>query len=218
MSEKDNMRGASSPAAPMVAERGGFFTVTPIETLTILCLHVNSIVSICGDISYTALLQRQSSDETVDNESPGGTRDETLIRKFFSKQIPAVSLKDYLLRLHQYCPMSAAVYLAASWYITRMALVERAIPVTAHNAHRLVLGGLRVATKVLEDLHHSHQRFSRVGGVTEKELTRLEISFCYLMDFDLKIDGEILAQEITMFQERCNVAFPGNRVTAEGLP
>lgn len=81
--------------------------------------------------------------------------------------------------------MSTAVYLATSLYIHRLAVEERAIPVTRRNAHRLVLAGLRVAMKALEDLSYPHTKMAKVGGVSEAELVRLKISFCFLAGFEL---------------------------------
>jgi len=115
-----------------------------------------------------------------------------IARKFYSKKTPPISLEKYLLRLHEYCPMSTAVYLATSLYIHRLAVVKRIIPVTARNVHRLMLAGLRVAMKALEDQSYPHRRFAKVGGVSEPELGRLEVSFCFITNFELKVDKEML--------------------------
>ncbi|KAK0388914.1 hypothetical protein NLU13_2491 [Sarocladium strictum] len=115
-----------------------------------------------------------------------------ITRKFYSKNEPPITVTAYLLRLHQFCPMSTAVYLATSLYIHRLAIVERAIPVTRRNAHRLVLAGLRVAMKALEDLSYSHSKIAKVGGVSELELARLEVSFCFLTGFELVVGEEKL--------------------------
>lgn len=115
-----------------------------------------------------------------------------ITRKFYSKKEPPISIGQYLLRLHQFCPMSTAVYLATSLYIHRLAVEERAIPVTRRNAHRLVLAGLRVAMKALEDLSYPHAKVAKVGGVSEAELARLEISFCFLAGFELVVGEEPL--------------------------
>ncbi|RMD42661.1 hypothetical protein DV735_g2477, partial [Chaetothyriales sp. CBS 134920] len=125
-----------------------------------------------------------------------------IARKFWSKRPPPITLEDYLLRLHKFCPMSAAVYLATNHYIRRLAVQDRLIPVTPRNVHRLVLAGLRVAMKALEDLSWPHSRFSKVGGVSEGELSRLEITFCFLMDFSLKVDPAVLQQEAQMPKSR----------------
>lgn len=72
--------------------------------------------------------------------------------------------------------MSTAVYLAASVYLHRLAIVDRVLPITRFNVHRLVLAALRVSSKAMEDLSHSHKRFAKVGGLSETELARLEVS------------------------------------------
>lgn len=115
-----------------------------------------------------------------------------ITRKFYSKHPPPISLEDYLMRIHKFCPMSTAVYLATSFYIHKLAVDEGAIPVTRRNCHRLLLAGLRVAMKALEDLSYPHSRFSKVGGVSENELARLEISFCFLTNFEFKTSKETL--------------------------
>ncbi len=119
-----------------------------------------------------------------------------LVRKFYSKRPPPISLEDYLTRMHKYCPMSTAVYLATSHYITHLALKEKLCPVTPRNVHRLVLAGLRIAMKALEDLSWPHGRFAKVGGISEAELGRLEVGFCFLMDFGLKVDAQMLTDEV----------------------
>lgn len=128
------------------------------------------------------------------NMEPLNIQHGAIIRKFYSKKPPPIALEEYLMRLHKYCPMSTAVYLATSLYIHRLAVIEKIIPVTARNVHRLVLAGLRVAMKALEDLSYPHRRFAKVGGVSEPELGRLEVSFCFLTNFELKVDEEMLSE------------------------
>lgn len=121
------------------------------------------------------------------DSQPLNLQHSAITRKFYSKNEPPISINQYLQRLHQFCPMSTAVYLATSLYIHRLAVEERAIPVTRRNAHRLVLAGLRVAMKALEDLSYPHAKMAKVGGVSEAELARLEISFCFLVSFELVV-------------------------------
>ena len=126
------------------------------------------------------------------NMEPLNVQHSAITRKFYSKKPPPIPLEEYLLRLHRYCPMSTGVYLATSLYIYRLAIVEKILPVTARNVHRLVLAGLRVAMKALEDLSYPHRRFAKVGGVSEPELARLEVSFCFVANFELKVTSEML--------------------------
>ena len=138
-----------------------------------------------------------------------------IARRFYSKRPPPISTEEYLLRMHKYCPMSTAVYLATSLYITRMAVAERVIPVTPRNVHRLLLAGLRVAMKALEDLSWPHARFSKVGGVSEIELGRLEIAFCFLMSFELRVDAEMLQAEVDMLARATSSAVQDSPVSFE---
>jgi len=136
-----------------------------------------------------------------DNAEPLNVQHSAITRKFYSKHPPPISLEDYLMRIHKFCPMSTAVYLATSFYIHRLAIEERAIPVTRRNSHRLLLAGLRVAMKALEDLSYPHSRFSKVGGVSEGELARLEISFCFLTNFEFKTSKETLLAHALSLKE-----------------
>lgn len=124
-----------------------------------------------------------------------------LCRRFLSKREPSIALKDYIARLHRFCPMSTAVFLAASMYVTRMVTIRKVIMVIPENMHRFILAGLRVAMKALEDRNFAHSRFAKVGGVTERELLRLELSFCYLADFELRVDAEMLLNEARSVQQ-----------------
>jgi hypothetical protein len=145
-----------------------------------------------------------------DNAEPLNVQHSAITRKFYSKHPPPISLEDYLMRIHKFCPMSTAVYLATSYYIHKLAVDERAIPVTRRNSHRLLLAGLRVAMKALEDLSYPHSRFAKVGGVSEGELARLEISFCFLTNFEFRttkeklLDHAISLKEISSLQGSMN--------------
>ena len=147
---------------------------------------------------------------SIDEASSPHYQRAILARKFYSKTAPPIPLPEYLQRLHTYCPMSTAVYLAAGLYIRRLTRPRNnrasspcssssdeedfVLPVTSRTAHRLLLAALRVATKALEDQSYAHARFSKVGGVTEKELARLEISFCFLSDFELRVGSQVLTE------------------------
>lgn len=141
-------------------------------------------------------LQSTSASPSEPRKQPPSRRDAqtaAISRKFFSKSIPPIAIDAYLARLQRYCPMSTAVWLAAAHYIGTLSLPSRSgtpplVPVTPRTAHRLLLATLRVAMKALEDLRYPQARFAGVGGVAEAELRALEISVCYLMDFELQVD------------------------------
>jgi hypothetical protein len=55
--------------------------------------------------------------------------------------------------------------------------------------------------KALEDLSYPHSRFSKVGGVSEGELAGLEISFCFLTNFEFKTSKETLLDHAISLKE-----------------
>lgn len=140
------------------------------------------------------------------NSQPLNLQHSTITRKFYSKKPPPIGISDYLLRIHRFCPMSTAVYLATSLYIHRLAVDERAVAVTKRNAHRLLLAGLRVAMKALEDLSYPHAKVAKVGGVSEAELARLEISFCFLCGFELVVGAAVLQEHWKAMKDGAAVA------------
>ncbi|KAI1818853.1 cyclin-domain-containing protein [Poronia punctata] len=143
------------------------------------------------------------------DSQPLNLQHSAITRKFFSKVPPPISIEDYLLRIHRFCPMSTAVYLATSLYIFRLAVDERAIPVTKRNCHRLLLAGLRVAMKALEDLSYPHSKMAKVGGVSEAELARLEISFCFLAGFELVVTEGTLLKHWEVLRQTANSRMTG---------
>ncbi|PBP17848.1 hypothetical protein BUE80_DR011387, partial [Diplocarpon rosae] len=152
-------------------------------------------------MSSPALVPTQPYIIIGENAEPLNVQHGAITRKFYSKHPPPISMEDYLMRIHKFCPMSTAVYLATSFYIHKLAVDERAIPVTRRNSHRLLLAGLRVAMKALEDLSYPHSRFAKVGGVSESELARLEISFCFLTNFEFKTSKERLLEHAISLKE-----------------
>ncbi|EGS20313.1 uncharacterized protein CTHT_0021390 [Thermochaetoides thermophila DSM 1495] len=140
-----------------------------------------------------------------ENSQPLNLQHSAITRKFYCRVPPPISITDYLRRIHRYCPMSTGVYLATSLYIHRLAVVERAIAVTKRNAHRLLLAGLKVAMKALEDLSYPHSRFAKVGGVSEREMARLEISFCFLTGFELAVRETVLREHWEMLRRGVEV-------------
>ncbi|KAI3338811.1 cyclin-domain-containing protein [Ustulina deusta] len=151
-----------------------------------------------------------------ENSQPLNLQHSAITRKFFSKAPPPISIENYLQRIHRFCPMSTAVYLATSHYIFRLAVEERAIPVTRRNCHRLLLAGLRVAMKALEDLSYPHAKIAKVGGVSEVELARLEISFCFLVGFELVVDEETLRKHWEMLRQITSLGSSGSGMGVDG--
>ncbi|KAF2836165.1 cyclin-domain-containing protein, partial [Patellaria atrata CBS 101060] len=150
---------------------------------------------------------------------PINVQQQAIARKFFSRRPPTVPLEDYAIRLQRFCPMSTAVWLAAGVYIHKLVIEEKLVPLTPRTVHRLMLASLRVGMKALEDLRYPQARFAAVGGVRESELHMLEISLCYLTNFDLQVTCDILHDKTMALQQAAvHVTMLRNRVPASFQP
>jgi len=124
-----------------------------------------------------------------------------IARRFFSKTAPAFNIQDYLLRLHRFCPHSPGVYLTAAAYCHRLCVADLMVPATNRTVHRLALASIRIAAKALEDNKWAQERMAGVGGVSRTQLLNLEVTLCFLLDFDLGVNGAILAQRMFLLQQ-----------------
>lgn len=124
-----------------------------------------------------------------------------IARRFFSKTAPPFSIREYLMRMHQFCPHSPGVYLTAALYCHRLCVADLLVPATNRTVHRLSLAAIRVAAKALEDNKWPQERMAGVGGVTKRQLMNLEVSLCFLLDFDLGVDGKALARRMFLLQQ-----------------
>lgn len=124
-----------------------------------------------------------------------------IIKRFWSKNAPPISIWDYLLRIHKFAPLSTSVYLSASLYVYRLCIELRTILLTPCSAHRIILASLRVASKAIEDKTYKQPRFAVTGGVRSADLYRLEIAFLFLIDFDICISSTVLQQHLVVLTE-----------------
>ena len=66
------------------------------------------------------------------------------------------------------------------------------------NIHRLIITAVTVSTKFSSDFFYSNSRYSKVGGISLKEMNYLEIQFLILCDFNLLISIEEFEKYATL--------------------
>jgi hypothetical protein len=70
--------------------------------------------------------------------------------------------------------------------------------ISSWSVHRLLLAGVVVAAKFVDDSQFTNRVFSKMGGVTLDEMNNLEMSFCKLCNFELFVSRE----ELVDFEHR----------------
>ncbi|KAF7198265.1 Cyclin-U2-1 [Pseudocercospora fuligena] len=124
-----------------------------------------------------------------------------IARRFFSKVAPPFTLHDYLTRFHHWCPHSSGVYLGAVAYIHQLCVSDLMVPATSRTIHRLALAAIRVSAKALEDNKWAQERIAKVGGLSNNQLMNLEVTLCFLLDFELFVDDKIMAKRMYLLQQ-----------------
>jgi len=124
-----------------------------------------------------------------------------IARRFFSKVAPPFTLSEYLLRMHHWCPHSPGVYMTAAVYCHRLCVADFMVPATSRTIHRLSLAAIRIAAKATEDNKWAQDRVAKVGGVSRTQLMNLEVTLCFLLNFELGVDAKVLAQKMFWLQQ-----------------
>ncbi|XP_074588724.1 cyclin-U1-1-like [Curcuma longa] len=122
-----------------------------------------------------------ASEEGAESENSKG------LAAFRGAQPPGIDLRKYMERLLRYTRCSASCFVVSYVYIDRAAHQHPSSAVVSRNVHRLVLTGLLLASKFLDDTHRNNAFFAKVGGVTNGELNRMELELLFLLDFNLVV-------------------------------
>lgn len=184
---RGHRRTASRPATPIPVEKEQH-QPTQLESAE-ACHDEPTIATDIGAGAIPEYLQRAN-----------------MARKFFSKTIPKVGVEEYMNRIHKYCPLSTAVWLAAGSYILRLCVIDKSVPLTNRTMHRLILACALVAMKSLEDHRWPQKRFAAVGGVDEASLSRLELCVEFLLSFDVQIFTPEKLKELTLRLQKAGQA------------
>lgn len=109
---------------------------------------------------------------------------------FHSVRRPAMSIKDYLRRIHKYFMCSDESYVLALVFIDRIGNTDPSLTVCDLNVHRLLFIAVMVAVKFHDDVYYSNAYYSKVGGLSLKEVNALEAKFITLLDWHLFVGPE----------------------------
>lgn len=110
---------------------------------------------------------------------PGGSRTPS---HFDCVCAPEEPLLAYAARLFEHLRCSAECFALALIYINRYleAAGER---LSVTNVHRLLVTGVRLATKFFDDHHRSNRTCAALGGIRTKELNELESQFLQMISW-----------------------------------
>lgn len=109
---------------------------------------------------------------------------------FFSEEIPSISVKDYLYRIHSFTEAENSTLILGLIYIDK--ICEKAsIILSEFNIHKILFTSIIIAIKYNEDLFYDNNYYAKIAGVTTKELKKLESEFLRLIKFELFVNKNI---------------------------
>ncbi len=123
-----------------------------------------------------------------DNKHNKGIKAETLEKQkrlsFYSKNPASITVGGYLERVLKYTHIEESTLIIALIYIDRMCELNSIFLVDS-NIHRVMFTGLLLAIKYNEDDFYTNNYYSKVGGITVKEMNALEYEFMKLLKYSL---------------------------------
>ena len=109
---------------------------------------------------------------------------------FNSNYIPSISIKKYLYRIAYYTEIEENTIIMALIYIDRISEISK-IMLTPYNIHRIIFSAILLAIKYNEDIIFNFDYYSKVAGISIKELQILENDFSVLLRFKFFVSQEL---------------------------
>ena len=139
-------------------------------------LYISTNVEIISDLLNNICQENKSKKQ----------KQNFLLKSFINKNIPSISVKDYIFRLVKHSKINESTIIILLIYIDRICKINNFF-LTYYNIHKLILAAFIIAIKYNEDNYYSMIIYSKIGGVTIAELNNLEFEFLKLIKFNLFI-------------------------------
>ena len=155
----------------------------------------SKIVSINGETDFR-ILNLLANFLQVQAEEGIDMSDE-IVTVFDSNIIPEITIQEYLSRIVQYVDCSQECYIIAGIYAKR---VQKKIPITPYNVHRIMFMGIVIAAKWRDDLYFTNKLYSIIGGISLTEINRMELTLLHLIDWQTNVSIEEYEQVMKEWQ------------------
>jgi hypothetical protein len=101
-------------------------------------------------------------------------------------------VRDYVQRIADHSKCSLVCFVAAYGYLQRLSKVDSKYRVCSRSVHRLLISSVLIAAKLFDDKFYSNAFYARIGGISTKELNRLELEMLQLLEFRMWVQREDL--------------------------
>lgn len=109
------------------------------------------------------------------------------LTRFHSRAAPAITVRDYLVRITRYTNVEPCVLLILILYVDKICERVHSFTISSLTVHRFLIAGVAIGSKALSDTFCTNGRYARVGGVSPAEMNLLECEFCHSIDWNLTV-------------------------------
>ncbi|KAK4357380.1 hypothetical protein RND71_022990 [Anisodus tanguticus] len=132
------------------------------------------------------------------------TQRKDMITIFHGSRAPSLGIEQYLDRILKYSCCSPSCFVIAHIYMERFIESTNA-HLTSVNVHRLLITSVMLAAKFIDDAFYNNAYYARVGGVTTKELNKLEMKFLFGLDFRLHVSVQTFGSYCSLLEKEGTV-------------
>lgn len=112
------------------------------------------------------------------------------LKCFYSKEVPLISIKDYLEHIYKYTKINSSTLVLILIYIDRICNICNC-KLSYYNIHKIILSSILIAIKYNEDECFSLKFYAKIGGVSLSEILVLEYNFISLINFNLYVSNDL---------------------------
>lgn len=106
---------------------------------------------------------------------------------FYVSEVPTITVRDYILRIHKFLEPSPACWMAVGVYITRMLKGNPQVTLNKLTIYHIMLGYTSLALKFLHDQTVESVFFCKVGGISPDIVFELELECFRMVDYNAHV-------------------------------
>ncbi|KAG8370719.1 hypothetical protein BUALT_Bualt13G0012600 [Buddleja alternifolia] len=127
-----------------------------------------------------------------------------VITIFHGLRAPSLSIQQYIDRIFKYACCSPSCFVIAHIYVDRF--IQRTnLYLTSLNIHRLLITSVMVAAKFMDDAFFNNAYYARVGGISTRELNKLELKFLFGLDFRVHVSIETFGKYCSVLKKEATL-------------
>eukprot|EP00826_Nyctotherus_ovalis_P019899 TRINITY_DN1619_c0_g2_i11.p1 TRINITY_DN1619_c0_g2~~TRINITY_DN1619_c0_g2_i11.p1 ORF type:complete len:199 (-),score=19.45 TRINITY_DN1619_c0_g2_i11:193-789(-) len=139
-----------------------------------------------------------------------------VIPEFQCAKVPRMSIAQYIARIHTYAKCSESCLVIAFIYINQLTKGTHNVGLTRLNIHRLLITSTVVAIKFSEDQYFDNSYYARVGGISCRELNKMERRFLLLVSYRLHVSREAFDKYLEVLEGKETVEEAKDEESSDG--